>query len=303
MVAIKTPKPKKNMLGRGLSALIPTSDMQMLNETAMPEEKSPVRQVQLSLIVANPGQPRRSFPQQELDELAASIKDHGVLQPVLLRPLPDAGRETYEIVAGERRWRAAQAAGLSSVPAIVREMEDGEALELAIIENVQRQDISALDAAVAYRRLQQEFGLSQEEIAASVAKSRAAIANTLRLLDLPEEVQAAITENLISEGHGRAILGAKTADARRAILRRVLRDGLTVRQTEELARTSDAAPSRTSTPPKPRPQGVEERHIEEQLQKILGTRVHLKTGRRGGQITISYFSPEELERLLEHLGI
>ncbi|MEO6906647.1 MAG: ParB/RepB/Spo0J family partition protein [Abditibacteriaceae bacterium] len=301
----KSPKPKKSALGRGLSALIPAVDMALLDQSASVEpgreKDSGVRQVSLKQIVANPAQPRRIFPQQELDELAASIKEHGVLQPVLLRPLPNSD-EMYEIVAGERRWRAAQAAALTTVPAIIRVINDQQALEMAIIENVQRQDISALDAAVAYRRLQQEFHLSQEEIATRVAKSRATIANTLRLLDLPEEVQAAITQNQISEGHGRAILGAKTDEARKAILRRVLRDGLTVRHTEELARNSDKATEASIAKIKPR-HSADETHVEEQLQKVLGTRVQLKTGRKGGQIIISYFSAEELEGLLEHLGV
>jgi ParB family chromosome partitioning protein len=307
--AKSTPKTKKIALGRGLSALIPTDDMALLDKTASGAAATPdktgdnVRQIPLKQIIANPAQPRRTFPQEELDELAASIREHGVLQPVLLRPLSGKEGEMYEIVAGERRWRAAQAAALDTIPAIVREMDDGQALELAIIENVQRQDISALDAAVAYRRLQQEFHLSQEEIATRVSKSRAAITNTLRLLDLPDEVQTAITQNQISEGHARAILGAKTDEARRAVLRRVLRDGLTVRQTEELARNSDNILNQLAKAPTASRKNVEEKHVEERLQQVLGTRVQLKTGRKGGQITISYFSPEELERLLEHLGI
>jgi len=299
-------KPKKNSLGRGLSALIPSDDMALLDQSASVssfDTKDGVRQVALEQIIANPAQPRRTFPQQELDELAASIKEHGVLQPVLLRILAGSDKDEYEIVAGERRWRAAQAAGLSTVPAIVRQIDDQQALELAIIENVQRQDISALDAAVAYRRLQQEFSLSQEEIAARVAKSRSAIANTLRLLDLPEEVQTAIVQNQISEGHGRAILGANTDEARKAILRRVVRDGLTVRQTEELARNSDKIMN-PSAAVKTRPrQSADEKHVEEQLQKVLGTRVQLKKGRKGGEIIISYFSSDELEGLLEQLGV
>jgi ParB family chromosome partitioning protein len=297
------PKPKKSALGRGLSALIPDADMALLdqNTSPIPEQgkSEGVREVPLKQIVANPAQPRRVFSPQELDELAASIREHGILQPVLLRPLQNNSNGQYEIVAGERRWRAAQAAALTAIPAIVREMDDQQALELAIIENVQRQDISALDAAVAYRRLQQEFGLSQEEIAARVAKSRVAIANTLRLLDLPDEAQVAITQNRISEGHGRAILGAKNAAARTAILRRVIRDGLTVRQTEELARNSDKA---VSLPVRKSSQSADERHVEEQLQKVLGTRVQLRTGRKGGKVIITYFSADELEGLLERLG-
>lgn len=299
---------QKSALGRGLSALIPVDDMALLNQTASVLHDQPanqaggVLQVPLEQIVANPAQPRRVFSQLELDELAASVKEHGILQPVLLRPLAGSDSDIYEIVAGERRWRAAQAAALTTVPAIVREIDDQQALELAIIENVQRQDISALDAAVAYRRLQQEFHLSQEEIAIRVAKSRVVIANTLRLLDLSDEAQAAITQNRISEGHGRAILGAKSEEARAAILRRIIRDKLTVRQTEELARNSDKAVRVLSEKSKTR-QSADEKHIEEQLQKALGTRVQLKTSRRGGQIIITYFSAEELEGLLEHMGV
>jgi ParB family chromosome partitioning protein len=295
-------KQKKSVLGRGLTALIPTQEMALLDQAR--DGLDGVRQVSLTQIVANPAQPRRTFPQAELDELASSVKEHGVLQPVLLRPLPDSEKEQYEIVAGERRWRAAQAAALSQIPAIIRKIDDQQALELAIVENVQRQDISALDAAVAYRRLQREFNLSQEEIAARVAKSRAAIANTLRLLDLPEEAQMAITQNHISEGHGRAILGAKTDGARKALFRRIIRDGLTVRQSDELARNiekSMAAPLAQKS--KAEKKSADEKHVEEKLQQILGTRVQLKNGRKGGQIIISYFSSEELEGLLERIGL
>jgi ParB family chromosome partitioning protein len=293
-------KQKETVLGRGLTALIPTDEMALLDQSGNGSDG--VRQVSLKQIVANPAQPRRTFPQAELDELAASVKEHGVLQPVLLRPLTDSGEEQYEIVAGERRWRAAQAAALPQIPAIIRQIDDQQALELAIVENVQRQDISALDAAVAYRRLQREFNLSQEEIATRVAKSRAAIANTLRLLDLPEEAQTAITQNHISEGHGRAILGVKSDEARKALFRRIMRDGLTVRQTEELARNvekSMGAPAQKSKAGK----SADEKHVEEKLQQILGTRVQLKNGRKGGQIIISYFSSEELEGLLEQFGV
>jgi len=299
----QSPRIKKNALGRGLSALIPEDNMALLDQSVQNSSEAGIKQVPLSQISANPEQPRRNFPQQELDELAASIKEHGVLQPVLLRPFADAAGEIYEIVAGERRWRASQAAGLTEIPAIIQELGDKEALEVAIIENVQRQDISSLDAAIAYRRLQREFSLSQEDIANRVSKSRAAIANTLRLLELPEEAQAAITDNQISEGHGRAILGAKTDEARRAILRRVLRDGLTVRQTEQLARNSDVSTGNSRQSLKAVHQSADERDIQDKLQQALGTRVQLKAGHRGGQIIISYFSEDELEGLLEQLGI
>lgn len=256
-------------------------------------------------IEANPYQPRRFFSPQELEDLVNSLREHGILQPVILRPLSDdtgnvAGK--YQLIAGERRWRAAQTAGLAEIPAIIRPVTDQQALELAIIENVQRQDISALDAAIAYRRLTQEFSLSQEQVAQRVGKSRSSVANTIRLLDLPAEAQRAIEEGVLSEGHGRAILLAPNDGARRAVLRRVLRDKLSVRAAEELARNTSAIDDSSSSDDAPMAKGrlsPEARRIEEGLQKHLGTRVKLKMRRQGGQILINYFSNEELDRLLK----
>lgn len=270
--------------------------------------------VPLSQIEANPYQPRHRFSEEEMQELAASIKQHGVLQPILLRPLPSSDKSSiskegsaegiqYQLIAGERRWRAAQRSGLSVIPAIIRRVTDQQALELAVIENVQRHDISAMDAAAAYERLANEFSLAHEEIAQRVGKSRAAISNTIRLLDLPEAVKIAISDGTLSEGHGRAILLAEGDGARRAVFRRVLRDKLSVRATEELARVlqttkgslvSDETASQKATPAPP-----EIRRIEEGLQKHLGTRVNLRPRKRGGQLVIQYFSHEELERVLK----
>jgi len=267
--------------------------------------------VPLDKIEANPYQPRRSFSPDELAELSDSLKEHGLLQPIILRPLlvPDGNQLTeqvnpvrYQLVAGERRWRAAQMAGLVEVPAIVREVSDQQALELALIENVQRHDISALDAAVAYRRLSQEFSLSQEQVAHRVGKSRSSIANTIRLLDLPVEAQKAIEEGSLTEGHGRAILLAPTDGARRAVLRRVLRDKLSVRDAEELARQTVTKETGADSDDDSGPEirlSPEARRIEEGLQKHLGTRVKLKLKRQGGQILIQYFSNEELDRVLK----
>jgi ParB family chromosome partitioning protein len=273
--------------------------------------------VPLSQIEANPYQPRRTFSDEEMQDLSDSVKQHGVLQPVLLRPLPISNTQVqsssdkiqYQLIAGERRWRAAQNAGLSEIPAIIRRVTDQQALELAVIENVQRHDISALDAAIAYRRLAQEFSLSQDEIALRVGKSRASISNTIRLLDLPAEVQKSINEGDLTEGHGRAILLAGSDGARRAVFRRVLREKLSVRATEELARTmpqymdgigdqdiNDDADQDSKSKANSLP---EIRRIEERLQKHLGTRVRLRPRKRGGQVVIQYFSNEELERLLK----
>lgn len=272
--------------------------------------------VAVELIEANPYQPRRTFSATELAELADSVREHGLLQPIILRPSKTLDNETsinehaasplnrYQLIAGERRWRAAQAAGLSEIPAIIRQVSDQQALELALIENVQRHDISALDSAIAYRRLSQEFSLSQEQVAQRVGKSRSAVANTIRLLDLPVEAQRALDEGILSEGHGRAILLASSDGARRAVLRRILRDKLSVRDAEELARqaaneiksaTDDEKPGIKSSA------SAEAKKIESSLQKHFGTRVKLQTRRQGGNLVIQYFSNEELDRILKLL--
>jgi ParB family chromosome partitioning protein len=262
-------------------------------------------------IKPNPYQPRRYFSDEEMGELVNSIKTHGLLQPILVRPTTSLSPEEpiiYQLVAGERRWRAAQLAGLDTIPAVVRIVDDQQALELALIENVQRHDISAIDAAIAYQRLAAEFGLSQERIAERVGKSRSAVANTVRLLDLPQEVRKAIEDGALSEGHGRAILLAPSDGARRAVFRRVLRDKLSVRETERLAQhsvdvvapdeqngataESNAESSRTGNA-----DNSEVSRLEEELTKVLGTRLHLKVRRKGGELVINFSSKDELERI------
>lgn len=255
-------------------------------------------------IVPNPFQPRRTFDEAELQELAASIGLHGILQPVLVRPAPLGGNGEYQLVAGERRWRAAQQAGLNRIPVIVRPIADQQALELALIENVQRHDISAIDAAIAYQRLASEFTLSQEQIARRVGKSRSAVANTIRLLDLPEEARKAVESGAMSEGHGRAILLAGGEGTRRALLRRVLRDKLSVRDTENLARRfslSEESGRRNAgadgkSPP---PSGENEWAKAEQIcTKRLGARVKVKATNRRSTILIECGSTAELQRVL-----
>jgi ParB family chromosome partitioning protein len=282
------------------------------NTSADTVNESAVQWLEISRIQPNPYQPRRSFSAQEMEELVASIREHGVLQPVLVRPLvgnDEGGTAGYQLIAGERRWRAAQLADLETVPAIIRHVADQQALELALIENVQRHDITALDAALAYRRLAQEFSLSHDAVARRVGKSRAAVTNTLRLLDLPAEAQQAIEDGTLSEGHGRAILLANGDGARRAVLRRLLREKLSVRATEELARrtlraASDDKDAKTSSAQGREAGSANSRHLvelralEEQLQKQLRTRVRIKPRTKGGQIVIEYFSADDLERVL-----
>jgi ParB family chromosome partitioning protein len=260
--------------------------------------KNAVQWLEISKIEPNPYQPRRTFAAQELEELSTSIREHGLLQPILVRP--DDKELSFQLIAGERRWRAAQLAGLMTIPAIVRAVADQQALELALIENVQRHDISPLDAALAYRRLAQEFSLSQEAVAQRVGKSRVAVANTMRLLELPAEAQKAIEDGALSEGHGRAILLASGEGARRAVLRGALREQLSVRATEELARRTLRHGDDEVSPKAPgvRKSDVALRALEERLQAQLKTRVKLKPRSKGGQIIIEYFSPEELERVI-----
>ncbi|GAC1417339.1 MAG: ParB/RepB/Spo0J family partition protein [Burkholderiaceae bacterium] len=265
-------------------------------------------------IESNPFQPRRTFSATEMQELVDSVRDHGVLQPILVRPLAKSDQgKAYQLVAGERRWRAAREAGLETVPAVVREVADQQALELALIENVQRHDISPVDAAMAFRRLASEFNLAQDEIAKRVGKSRSAVANTLRLLDLPTEAQKAIDEGLLTEGHGRAILLANGDGARRAVFRHILREKLSVRAAEHVARHSagastgdhegarkDAAANATAHGPV----SPELQQVESELQKALGTRVKVRpkgAKSKSGHIVIEYFSDDDLNRVLQLL--
>lgn len=271
--------------------------------------ESEVSRVALQDIEANPYQPRRTFDEAELTDLANSIREHGVIQPVVVRPSP-SGDKPYQLIVGERRWRASQRAGLEFVPAIVRPVDDLHALELALIENVQRHDISAIDSALAYRRLADEFQLSQESIAQRVGKSRSAVANTMRLLDLQPEIRKAIEERQISEGHGRAILLARGEGARRALFRKLMRDGLSVREIERLAKENDGG---TDSPSSFQSAGevnsIENKRLSkelqqlvEQLQKELGARLVIQRKRRGGKIVIEYSDDEELQRLTDLLS-
>jgi ParB family transcriptional regulator, chromosome partitioning protein len=273
-------------LGRGLASLIP---QRHTNEAAIVD-------VALARITPNPYQPRRRMDDAVLEELAASIREHGVLQPVLVTETLDG----YQLVAGERRVRAARIAGLERIPALVRQLADRDQLEVALVENVQRADLDPIDEASAYRQLLDEFGLTQERVAERVGKSRAAVANTLRLLDLHPDVQAAIAEGRLSEGHGRA-LGGLPVDGQAHVLGTVIDQGLSVRQTEELVRRlREPRPVKEPVAAAPRLDPDLER-VEEDLRQRLGTKVSLSRSRKGGRIVIEYYSDEELGRLYERL--
>lgn len=233
---------------------------------------------------------------QQLDELAASIREHGVIQPLIVTTTPQSN--IYQIIAGERRWQASRIAGLDSVPVVVRAASEQQQLELALIENVQRTDLSPLEAAEAYRQLTAEFNLTHEEIAARVGKSRSTVTNTMRLLDLPEAVRQALAAGSITEGHARALLALQTPQAQLAALQTIVVNGLNVRQTEELVRKlSGERPPRKAKPD----QVPEIKAIEERLRDHLGTRVNLNHGAKGGSLVIHYYSDEELDTLIDRI--
>jgi ParB family chromosome partitioning protein len=281
-----TVRPERTQgLGRGLAALIP--------------QRAPALPVTVDVPIArvrpNPLQPRKRFDPDGLASLTASITEHGVIQPIVVTETIDG----YQLVAGERRLRAAQAAGLDRIPAVVRQLADREQLEVALVENLQREDLDPLETADAYRQLIQEFGFSQDDLAARVGRARSTVANTLRLLDLAPGVQAAVADGRLSEGHGRA-LGGLPQELQDRVLDSVTGQELSVRQTEELVRRLREPKPEASSPPSRRSDPDLER-VEEDLRRSLGTKVSLARSRRGGRIVIEYYSEEELGRLYERL--
>lgn len=258
------------------------------------EQAQGFRRLPIELLQPTSFQPRRHFDPAELDSLAESIREKGVLQPVVVRPAP--GGQGYEIVAGERRWRAAQRAGLHELPAIVRELSDRDVLELALIENVQRADLNALEEALAYRRLMQEFSYTQDELGRVVGKSRPHIANTMRLLALPEEVQELVVSGRLSAGHARALLTSPHAVA---LARRIVDEQLSVRATEDLVRAGDPDLNRRAKQPvDPDPDVTA---LENRLRNHLGVVAAIRQARNGGSLTLRYSSNEQLEDLLQRL--
>ena len=291
---------KKTGLGRGLDALIPMGEERppLAEFTSSPAAapSAGITSLPIEDISPNPRQPRGQMDAQELAELADSIRRNGVLQPIIVTPAMQLGK--FTLIAGERRLVASRMAGLHEIPAIVREASELERLELALIENVQRADLSPLESAEAYRQLDEEFSLSHEEIAERVGKSRTAVTNTLRLLKLPTDVRQALGEKRISEGHARALLGLPTPEAQSSALRSVLKNDLNVRQVEELVRRLTG--QRPERAPRPAP-APEVTALEERLQQSLGTRVEVNPHRKGGTLVLHYYSEEELDALVERL--
>jgi ParB family chromosome partitioning protein len=270
-----------------LDALIPPK------ESAL--KASDVQQIAIIQIKPNPHQPRSSFPKEQLSELADSIRAHGVIQPLIVK---QTGSAQYTLIAGERRLHAAKLAGLEEVPVVLREADDQALVEVALVENVQRADLSPLEAADAYQQLHEEFKLSHEQIADRVGKSRVAITNTIGLLDLSEPVKKALANGQISEGHGRALKALDTVQAQAAAMRTIIAQDLNVRQTELLIRKLKGfkpKKARKTTAP------AEIRALQNELRDALGTRVNLQHGSKGGRITLYYYSDEELDHLVSRL--
>lgn len=280
---------QKKVLGRGLGALIPQKE-------AAPAASVPTNTVPLSEITANPYQPRKHFGEEALEELTRSVREHGIVQPLVVTRV---GANRYQLIAGERRFRAAQRAGLQQVPVVVKEaVSSGAMLELAIIENVQRQDLNPIEEAIAYQQLHQEFNLNQEEIAAKVGKERSTVANALRLLKLPEKVKQLVAEGELSMGHARALLAAQSSSRIESLAGKVVKQGLNVRQTEQLVSETPKAKTQRAEKTK----DVFTRDAEEKLTRAMRTKVEIERKRRGGTIRIHFNNEDELIRIFEDVS-
>jgi len=279
---------QKVALGKGLGALIP--DLSVLDEK---ERKSlGIMEVELDKIIPNEYQPRKDFNDEKLKELAASIKEQGVIQPIIVHKIGSG----YQLIAGERRWRASRLAGLKTIPSIVKEATKREFLEMSLIENIQREDLNPLETAEAYKRLQDEFKLTQEDLAKRVGKERSTVTNFLRLLGLPKDVKRDLASGVLSMGHAKAILSLERSREQVQLATIVVKKGLSVRDTEVLA-------SRLKNPIKEKKVtiGYEIKSIEEKLRKTLGTKVNVSPKAKGGRIVIEYYSGDDLDRILEKI--
>jgi ParB family chromosome partitioning protein len=279
---------QKRRLGRGLAALIGDDVI----EAASPEESRGLRHLPIELLHSNPNNPRKQFKEEELEDLAKSIREKGLLQPIVVRQRADG---EYEIVAGERRWRASQRAGLHELPVLIRELSDGETLEIALIENIQRSDLNPLEEARAYGQLLEQFSYTQQQLADSVGKSRSHIANTLRLLTLPESVRAYIEDGKLTAGHARTLVAT---DSPADLANKIISLGLSVREAETLTRSNPA----TSTRKAKNVKDADTRALEKQLAEAMGLRVEIKAqGREGGTLLIKYKTLDQLDGITHRL--
>ncbi len=287
-------------LGRGLAALMGGQDPQASRDRPQGQKSAPIEQLR-----TNPRNPRKTFDEAELEDLAASIREKGIIQPILVRALDGATAEPYEIIAGERRWRAAQRAGLHEVPIIAVEADEKQALELAIIENVQRSDLNALEEAAGYQKLSVDYGYSQNDLARVIGKSRSHVANTLRLLKLPVRTQGYLSDGLISAGHARALLGCDAPDA---LAERIVAEGLTVRDVERIVQEQATRKPTAETPhaaarrnPTLEAKDADTRALEKSLSDALGLAITITHKGEAGEIKIRYTSLDQLDLLTERL--
>ena len=289
----------KNVLGRGLGNLLGgETSPEALQSTAS------IQELPLKKIAPNPDQPRKHFEQEALDELAASLKTLGLVQPITVQALPSG---TFQIISGERRWRAAQMAGLKTLPAYIRATQPSELLELALIENIQREDLNAIEVALAYQQLTEQYGLSQSKVAERVGKKRVTVTNYIRLLQLPAEIQLGLTQRLIDMGHARALLQVEDTERQIELYNLIIAEHLSVRAVEELARAIAEAPEATPLPT-PQPQHPEKTErkdfklLEQHLAQVFSSKVTLRCSASGkGKLTIPFSGDEELERIMQLL--
>lgn len=283
----------KKALGRGLGALIPQGPPADPNSELL----SGSSEIPIDLIIPNNAQPRKSFRQEELEGLAESIKSVGIIEPLVLNKDGDK----YIIIAGERRYRASKLAGLKSVPAIIKDVSENEVLEMALIENIQREDLNPIEEANAYHELIENLQLKQEELAKRIGKSRVAVTNALRLLNLPDEVQQLLIEGSLSAGHARALLMVKKKSQMKVLADKAVNSGLSVRELEALSsKLSERAAKKDKADTASKDPDIED--LESRLQEKLGTRVNIKHGKKGGRIEITYYDSDDLERILEVIG-
>ena len=289
----------KTGLGKGLGALIGTRPGAAPEIPLATEVGEKVRQVRLTSIVASPLQPRKDFAEEALQELVDSIRQHGIIQPLIVRMVD--GR--HELIAGERRWRAAQQLGLADAPVIVREASDRDVVELSLIENLQRADLNPIEEAQAYSRLASEFGMRQEEIAQKVGRSRASVANAMRLLDLHPQVQVWVTQGLLTVGHAKVLLGLKAQEEQLAVAETILRRSATVRDAERMVARQLGTTRRRKKALNPNVTPATVEDLQNRLQQHLGTRVKLHHGAKRGRIEIEYYGNDDLQRVLNAIGL
>lgn len=289
----------KKALGRGLDALFQSyqQELEVFDTDQTNEKAEEVREIKIQDIDPNKNQPRKDFDEEKIDELVISIKEHGVLQPILLKP--NNGR--YTIIAGERRWRAARLAGLDKIPAIVRDIEESEILLLALVENLQREDLDPIEEAEGIRRLMDECNLTQEQVAQKVGKSRPVIANALRLLTLSPKIQSYLKENKITTGHARALLGIEDQKIREEIAIYIIEKGLSVRDTERLIKRIKEGESLKPNKAEKKDKPSYLIDIEERLEESLGTKVVITQGKKKGVIEIEYYNNDDLERIMDKI--